>query len=157
MIRDSESSMIKRGNPFLITLFFLPLAPPRDVARDHAVRVSPPPPFPPDRRHHYVGHRGRRDAVHTFFLASKGRHLSQRDRQTMYGTDEMSLGKEESFYTTHSGEKGGKKVLSLHGIDEECIERMETKRGGVELTQECATPRGWACTTTSPRERERER
>jgi secondary thiamine-phosphate synthase enzyme len=47
--------------------FFLPPAPPRDVARDHAVRVPSPPAFPPNRRHHHVDHPGRRDAVQTFY------------------------------------------------------------------------------------------
>lgn len=55
--------------------------------------------------------------------ASNGRHLSQvAPAEDDCGTDEMYLGKEESFYTTHTGEKGGRKVLSLHG-GKTCIEK----------------------------------
>ena len=46
-------------------------------------------------------------------LASNRRRLSQvPPAKDDCGTDEMSLGKEESFYTTHTGEKGGKRFVS---------------------------------------------
>lgn len=142
------SSRVKRGNAFLISpCSFSSSSSGRGKGSRCASSVTtrtPAESSPPSCRSPRSARR-----CTDILLASNRRRLSQvPPAKDDCGTDEMSLGKEESFYTTHTGEKGGKRLCLYTAFDEESVSRRE-----VELTQECATPRGWACTTTSPRER----